>query len=169
MPSVRMSSHFLQAHALLNLHLLHSCTSRHPGSTSDSPAQENGFQIYSPLSHITSHSAPSPGAEDAGAEKTSSFTADDLLSVMRRIITASHSLSYFDLCHELGADVVDSMVRGRILELRWSAAVTEEAPKGNEDGALGPRLFATTPIVKYAMKEVLNEYKLKGWKSSVRF
>jgi hypothetical protein len=85
----------------------------------------------------------------------------DLLTVMRRLTTVSSSLPYFPLCRELGTHVVDSMVRGRLLELRWSPTVTEEGmhePTARQPDELGPRLVPTTPIVAYAMKDVLKEY-----------
>ncbi|KAF8589604.1 hypothetical protein K439DRAFT_1383161 [Ramaria rubella] len=149
--SVRMSSHFLQAHALLNLQLLHS----RPNPMDSSDSHHRKFEIYSPLAL--------PERSKAEPERAPSFKAEDLLLVMRRL-TTSFSLPYFLLCRELGADVVDGMVQGRILELRWSPAVTTEGDptlrtcKDDRD-ALGPRLFATTPIIAFAMQEVLKEYE----------
>jgi len=56
------------------------------------------------------------------------------------------------------------MVRGRLLELRWSKTVTEEGggEGGREEENVGPQLVPTTPIIAYAMKEVLREYVLTG-------
>ncbi|KIJ47535.1 hypothetical protein M422DRAFT_778130 [Sphaerobolus stellatus SS14] len=135
---VRMSSHFLQAHALLNLHLLHARS-----STQD-------------LLRMS-----------AFPELTASFTAADLLNVMQRLTSpslATPSLPYFALCRELGTHVVDSMVRGRLLELRWSNTVMEEGDqltrgkgKGKQE-RVGPQLVPTTPIIGYAMREILKEY-----------
>ena len=157
-----MSSHFIQAHALLNLQLLHSRTADNPVNSSCSPSEEARFPIYSPLSHGPPHARPPPGNFGVDPEHRPFFTARDLISVMHRITTQSHPLPYFGLCRELGTDVVDSMIRGRILELRWSCPVTEEGThplNASEDKTLGPRLLATTPIMKYAMKEVLSEYQ----------
>lgn len=40
------------------------------------------------------------------------------------------SLNYFMLCREFGARAIDGMVRGRILDLRWTEPVTrEDAPE----------------------------------------
>jgi hypothetical protein len=91
------------------------------------------------------------------------------------------SLPYFSLCRELGAAAVDEMVRGRILELRWTPSVTPEnaGPDGASHGSdtigdgrdtnseageearysnVGPFLLPTTPILGYAMRVVLNEW-----------
>lgn len=72
-------------------------------------------------------------------------------------------IGYFALCRELGANEVDSMVRGRILELRWSATVTEEGDTGGGEGRreriVGPVLVPTTAVVRFAMGEVLKEYE----------
>lgn len=69
---------------------------------------------------------------------------------------------------------MDEMVRGRILELRWSPTVTDEtraikeAEKketrnndlvGDKEGEdVGPVLLPTTPILGYAMRVVLKEW-----------
>ncbi|ORY88261.1 hypothetical protein BCR35DRAFT_276955 [Leucosporidium creatinivorum] len=190
------SSHFLQAHSLLNLQLIHS----------DPSHRSPGFEIYSSLKQVSPHAAPSPfhaggSEEEAEAEKsTSDFSARDLLLVMSRLappapnapppkslassfgakasssppssddedLPLSH-LQYFPLCRELGARSVDGMVRGRILELRWSKTVTPEGdrgerPRGAESrGVHGPVLVPTTPVVRRAMREVLQEYEEEGW------
>ncbi|KIJ23270.1 hypothetical protein M422DRAFT_276191 [Sphaerobolus stellatus SS14] len=161
---VCMSSHFLQAHALLNLHLLHARS-----SDPDSGSSQNvGFRIYSPLAKVSPHAAPSPdGFAPDEPELIASFTAADLLNVMQRLTShslATPSLPYFALCRELGTHVVDSMVRGRLLELRWSNTVMEEGDqltrgkgKGKQE-RVGPQLVPTTPIIGYAMREILKEY-----------
>lgn len=131
----------------------------------------------------------------------------------------TRALSYFHLCREMGARAVDGMVRGRILDLRWtdpvsregwdprvlsmhvrqslhanraaagaqsSATMVNELPETAEDGMVplsdeefhreeqrlfelrggiedeeeivGPKLVPTTPIMRFAMKEVVQEY-----------
>ncbi|BGP52767.1 hypothetical protein JCM8202v2_000324 [Rhodotorula sphaerocarpa] len=156
------STHFLQAHALLNLHLIHSSPSV-PGDE-DSPTQ--GFAIYSSLRDASPHASPSPFGESASAE----FRASDLLKVMQHLRPgALDSLAYFPLCRKLGARAVDGMVRGRLLELRWTEAITEEGePASAEErkarrAVVGPRVLPTTPVVRYAMGEVLEEYKREGF------
>lgn len=190
------SSHFLQAHSLLNLQLIHS----------DPAHRSPGFEIYSSLKQVSPHAAPSPfhagGNEEEGKGEgnQSDFSARDLLVVMSRLappasdapppkslassfgakdpssspsqsdenLPLSH-LQYFPLCRELGARSVDGMVRGRILELRWSKTVTPEGdggerPRGAESrGVHGPVLVPTTPVVRRAMREVLQEYEEEGW------
>ena len=96
------------------------------------------------------------------------------------------SLPYFLLCRELGVHAVDDMVRGRLLELRWTETVTREgdteswtnSPRttqylrgsvlrtesqgsGNGMEIIGPKVVPTTPIMRYAMREVLKEYNLE--------
>lgn len=70
-------------------------------------------------------------------------------------------IPYFPLCRELGADVVDGMVRGRLLELRWSRTVNEEVTTAegvDVEDDIGPKLIPTTPILSYAMRVVLDEW-----------
>jgi len=149
-----------------------------------------------------------------------------LLKVMSRLTQPDAGfLPYFLLCRELGVRAVDGMVRGRVLDLRWTETVTKEngevgrvgvglvvggaqagvggvgspigagssgtaveAMGGTEDGdmvavserdlgqpltnvydeddddeeamdVVGPKLVATTPIMKFAMREVVEEYE----------
>ncbi|KAK4057469.1 hypothetical protein OIO90_001538 [Microbotryomycetes sp. JL221] len=162
----RQSSHFLQAHSLLNLQLIHSMPLR--------PGEENassGFEIYSALAQSSPHASPSPFIQsnsEAGSTQSSmssggsTFAAADLLLVMARLCSEP-ALLYFPLCRELGAKAVDGMIRGRILELRWSKTIT---PEGTEEeirtrdsiNTVGPLVVPTTPVVKFAMRTVLQEY-----------
>lgn len=254
--TVKQSSHFLQAHALLNLHIIHSAqappNSAGPGPTTDatpssehaqdgpqtaqqrvpsSPASNSGFRIYSPL-NLQPHAAPTsfaPATSSNGdaPEFHADFTAIQLLKVMNRLAQpGARSLPYFLLCRELGARAVDGMVRGRILDLRWTDPVTKEGvdsrarsmrvresfrlrdsmrvpgresrvqfaagssatavndygEMGTEEGEIlpmtedeiyrmdqpppdefeeefvGPKLVPITPIMRYAMREVVQEY-----------
>ncbi|GAA5863072.1 hypothetical protein JCM3774_001412 [Rhodotorula dairenensis] len=159
--SPRQSTHFLQAHALLNLHLIHSSPSK-PG---DEESSSQGFAIYSSLRAASPHASPSPFGESDAAE----FKASDLLSVMQHLQPgAKDSMLYFPLCRKLGAQAVDGMIRGRLLELRWTEAITEEGETSREERlarreAVGPRVLPTTPVVRYAMGEVLEEYRREGY------
>lgn len=154
----REATHYLQADSLIQLQLIHSM----PPDDSDSPSK--GFQIYSPLRNASPHAAPSPfGDSEAGAD----FKPSDLLRVMQRLQPgADDALPYFPLCREMGARAVDGMVRGRLLELRWSAAVTEEGDpneRPKKKKMVGPVVLPTTPVVRYAMGEVLKEYAAEGF------
>lgn len=44
----------------------------------------------------------------------------------RLVQPGARALSYFHLCREMGARAVDGMVRGRILDLRWTDPVSRE-------------------------------------------
>ncbi|TFK31804.1 hypothetical protein BDQ12DRAFT_693507 [Crucibulum laeve] len=232
---VKQSSHFLQAHALLNLHIIHS--SQSPGAQEEDAARAAnasnpdtlhpglgpaGFKIYSPISHPLGPSA-SPGisgddrsiAMTAG-QYSADFSAMQLLKVMSRLAQPdTQYLPYFHLCRELGVRAVDGMVKGRVLDLRWTETVTKEmgeemrvrshagtAGMGMRFGAessgttavdldppppideedmipvedhelprqpgdpyeeimevVGPKLVPTTPIMRFAMREVVQEYE----------
>ncbi|GAA5986311.1 hypothetical protein JCM5350_002977 [Sporobolomyces pararoseus] len=154
------SSHFLQAHALLNLQLIHA---RPPGTADEKDENESstGFKIYSPLQG----SAPAGTGSPTGSH-SADFTVHDLLTVMSRLAPGKlEALPYFALCREMGAQAVDGMVRGRILELRWSSTVTEEGEASSvldsekQKKIVGPVLVPTTPVIKFAMAQVLEEWK----------
>ncbi|KZS96760.1 hypothetical protein SISNIDRAFT_547505 [Sistotremastrum niveocremeum HHB9708] len=163
--TIEQSSHFVQAHALLNLQLVHSVN---PSNKEDDKVQN--FQIYSA---VTQHGSPSSNttslASNGDDSQIGTFTADHLLTVMRRLVGSDaekeggkrpRSIPYFPLCRELGVEAVDAMVRGRILELRWTRTVSEEKDEDeNLRIAVGPRLVPTTPILGYAMRTVLKEWE----------
>lgn len=178
---VEETSHYLQAHALLNLQLIHS-------NTEVSKRPKGSFRIYSPLDP-SPHASPSPSnppPSPLGTENSSmisgelpppaespSFTSEELLSVMERLTdpAGKGKIGYFELCREIGAANVDEMVRGRVLELRWTPTVTPEGHnlgegkevqegKSEKEGKnLGPVLLPTTPILGYAMRAVLREWR----------
>ncbi|KDE03351.1 hypothetical protein MVLG_06158 [Microbotryum lychnidis-dioicae p1A1 Lamole] len=174
-----LSSHFLQAHSLLNLQLIHSL----PMTDSAEPNVESanqggsGFSIYSPLVQASPHAASSPFNSDPSSQLAaasasgaagsgSDFSTQSLLLVMTRL-RKRFELPYFPLCRELGARAVDGMVRGRVLELRWSRTITEERNGAAEErvkrgGVQGPVVVATTPVLHHAMAAVLDEYKEEG-------
>ncbi|KAI8989619.1 hypothetical protein BD414DRAFT_484704 [Trametes punicea] len=158
---IKQSSHFIQAHALLNLHIIHSAQastngrapdgSNAPGSPESQHASTHaihrlspphsagvgaGFRIYSPLTAnphqsppavLASGAAAAGSAGDEAPEFQADFTAYQLLKVMNRLAQpGARSLPYFLLCREMGARAVDGMVRGRILDLRWTEPVSRE-------------------------------------------
>ncbi|KAI0037074.1 hypothetical protein K488DRAFT_39841 [Vararia minispora EC-137] len=147
------SSHFIQAHSLLNLHIIHSSHLADPNSGTMPRSRRNsaaptarhstvnfhessqlggggnsssGFPIYNPLSGPPRN----PHATSTSMPEpsyTSDFTALQLLRIMSRLTQpGTRSLSYFLLCREFGARAVDGMIRGRILDLRWMEPVTSE-------------------------------------------
>jgi len=149
------------------------------------------------------------------------FSAMELLKVMSRLSKPeTQYLPYFHLCRELGVRAVDGMVKGRVLDLRWTETVTKESgeeprvrslppvpmnvqntgavlgsgvsgvgngvipgappPLVDEDEimepvsagemhsgnvfeavmeVIGPKLVPTTPIMRYAMRDVVEEYE----------
>ncbi|KAH9941565.1 hypothetical protein B0H21DRAFT_869580 [Amylocystis lapponica] len=153
---IKQSSHFLQAHALLNLHIIHSAQAPRPGQSANGageapptpnsihdgsqhatqrlsppPGSNTAFRIYSPL---TAHPHILPpgfggasGSAGSAPEFQTDFTALQLLKVMNQLAQpGARSLPYFLLCREIGVRTVDAMVRGRILDLRWTEPITRE-------------------------------------------
>ncbi|EKM56706.1 uncharacterized protein PHACADRAFT_141576 [Phanerochaete carnosa HHB-10118-sp] len=246
---IKQSSHFLQAHSLLNLHVIHAAQAPPPsdddagpksprspvppGNGSGNPLQRTpsnqplstgtGFRIYSPLTlNVDPHQSPSSFTPaGVGSDSMAEFTAIQLLKVMDRLVQpGTRALSYFHLCREMGARAVDGMVRGRILDLRWTDPVSKEGwdprvlsmrPRESlhpgrvtgagssgtmvnevplaaevdeemmtaltdeefmreeqrvyelraveeEEEIVGPKLVSTTPIMRFAMREVVQEY-----------
>lgn len=182
-----------------------------------------GFRIYSPLTiNADPHESPATFTPaGTGSDTTAEFTAIQLLKVMNRFAQpGTRALSYFLLCREMGARAVDGMVRGRILDLRWTDPVSREGwdpralsmrqsmrvreslhgtrlPAAGSSGTMvnemdleeeemialsdeelfreeqralelqgaeeeeeivGPKLVPQTPIMRFAMKEVVQEY-----------
>ena len=89
---------------------------------------------------------------------TQDFTPVALLKVCKRLLKEK-AIPYFPLCRELGARAVDGLVRGRILELRWTESITPEYEIEQSVKETGPLLLPTTPVIRAAMKQVLEEWK----------
>jgi hypothetical protein len=71
------------------------------------------------------------------------FTAMQLLKTMSRLTQRDVTfLPYFSLCREMGVRAVDGMVKGRVLDLRWTETVIKE---GSED--VGQRADPPSPTV----------------------
>jgi hypothetical protein len=68
---------------------------------------------------------------------TADFTASQLIKVMVKLTEnedgPARALPYFLLCKEIGVKAVDGMVRGRILDLRWTEVVKRSNTVGAED------------------------------------
>jgi hypothetical protein len=115
--SAKASSHYAQAHALLNLQLIHASPAL-SSEEEDTTAQAAGFGIYSPLRPTGGDDNPTPQGND--------FTPMNLLEVCKRLL-AENALPYFPLCRELGARAVDGLVKGKLRAarpLRWPLALT---------------------------------------------
>ncbi|KAG1752114.1 hypothetical protein EDB19DRAFT_1893041 [Suillus lakei] len=141
---IKQSSHFLQAHAVLNLHIIHSsqATTMSGGGGGQDPTTPStpaarprssgpdalhanlgpaGFKTYHPVRN----SLRDPGS--VGEEYSADFSAMQLLKVMSKLSQAGTThLPYFLLCRELGVRAVDGMIKGRVLNLQWTDPVTHE-------------------------------------------
>jgi hypothetical protein len=127
---------FIQAYTLLQFHLT-----------------RKNFETFSPLSTAT--------AGTSTEEDDARFTAKDLLFVMRKLTQPPYSVPYFTLCREIGTSEVDSMIKGRILEVRWTRSVSPEEGwverQWSEDGIERPVVLPMTRMVRKAMEVVLRE------------
>jgi hypothetical protein len=80
---------------------------------------------------------------------------------MRKLVRPPYSVAYFELCREVGSEVVDAVVKSRLVELRWTSAVSDDGYSVLEgEGELRferPRIVAMTPVLRKAMEIVLRE------------
>ncbi|KAL1742195.1 hypothetical protein HDZ31DRAFT_66205 [Schizophyllum fasciatum] len=229
---IKQSSHFLQAHALLNLLVIHTAQrdgklgDEDDGSDGDvTPNQSMATLLPNGGRAPAGSTAPGPRAHTPSTMRTlapvqpdndedgaHAFTALQLLRVMSRL-RQEHALPYFGLCREYGVAAVDGMVRARVLDIRWTDPVADEAAperpavteewlrrqmarssdtavgggasqhmsgvqvqEDGEDGeeeemqplneleaelapVVGPKCVPVTPIMRYAMAEVVAEYE----------
>jgi hypothetical protein len=194
-----------------------------PASPHSSATMMHSHANPSSTARVTAFAAPSGAPRTphpAGPSEpnfASDFTAIQLLRVMSRLTQPGiRALSYFMLCREFGVRAVDGMVRGRILDLRWTEPVTKEGmelPEGatpspitpgagagaasrrasigvhlaasgsgtaimesvdgdmipisereagmlpDDEEIFGPKIVPATPILRYAMREVVAEYE----------
>lgn len=147
---IKQSSHFLQAHAVLNLHIIHSSQASTVTSSGQDPTTPStpaarprssgpdalhanlgpaGFKTYTPARN----SFRDPGS--IGEEYSADFSAMQLLKVMSKLSqVGTNHLPYFLLCRELGVRAVDGMIKGRVLNLHWTDPVTHEGePLGHPE------------------------------------
>lgn len=130
------SAIFVQAYTLLQFHLTHE-----------------QFETFSPLSTATA--GTSTEGDDA------QFSAKELTYVMRKLVEPPYSMPYFTLCREIGTAKVDSMIKTRILELRWTKTVSPEEHwierVWSEDGIERPIVLPMTRVIRRAMEVILSE------------
>ncbi|KAH8915167.1 hypothetical protein BT69DRAFT_1341666 [Atractiella rhizophila] len=145
---IERSSHYLQAYNLLHFHILHSLSLESDTSPSAPPQPQsdtsafNFIDIYSPI--LTSEPPPVP------------LPLPQLISIFTSLSsTRDAELPYFALCRKIGRERVDSLVRGRILELRWSGQEGEEV-EGSGEGT-GPMLRPISQVMRFAMGNVVKE------------
>ena len=152
------SSHYLQAYALVRLHLIHASAGELGAGKSG-----GGFSIYSPL----------PVADDAPNAEEGPPRAETLLAILRRLRDRGYEvrlpfsavlirqLDYFQAAAEFGAGAVDAAVHGKLLEIRWISSISPEDPPsfaraGRQDRAPGqfiaPQLVPMTPVVGAAIR-----------------
>ena len=84
------------------------------------------------------------------------FSAMQLLKVMSRLAAPeTHYLPYFHLCRELGVRAVDGMVKGRVLDLRWTETVTREVGEEIRVRSVATPTPIPTPIPVGAVPAVI--------------
>ncbi|KAG9307961.1 hypothetical protein JVU11DRAFT_12767 [Chiua virens] len=125
---IKQSSHFLQAHASLNLHIVHSsqlAVARDPTTPSTPgprPRSSGPDALHAGLGPA-GFKAYVSSIEDYSAD----FSAMQLLKVMSKLSQPGmQHLPYFLLCRELGVRAVDGMIKGKLLNLHWSELVGKE-------------------------------------------
>lgn len=185
---VKQSSHFLKAHTLLNIRIIHSSQTSSP-----TPQLQGSLPVGTNADSINRPDAPSPNVFGAASLD---FSAMQLLKVMTRLTQRNDVpyLPYFMLCREMGAVTVNGMVKARILDLRWTDPLTEEYVddippplpeavniEGSTGGGgygvenpitetrrnpyeailevVGPKLVPCSPIMRLAMRQVISEYE----------
>ena len=134
--TVYESAIFVQAYTLLQFHLTRP-----------------KFETFSPLSTATSGTSTE--------EDSATFSPDELRHVMKTMVERPYSRPYFQLCSEIGTTQVDSMIKTRILELRWTRTISPEDTAAEDvwanDGIQRPVVLPMTRIIRRAMEVVLKE------------
>ncbi|KAJ7577511.1 hypothetical protein C8J56DRAFT_798930 [Mycena floridula] len=168
---VKQSSQFLHAYALLNLHIIHSSQ-----SFQDEPEVVSNPDAVHPALGDAGRRIYTSAAVDSDDQYGANFSAMQLLKVLSRFTGPVEHLSYFNLCRELGVRAVDAMVRARILDLQWTEPInscirpiSQSAFSAEGDGDMvavadpydwiGPKLVPITPVMRYAIQEVIQEYQ----------
>jgi hypothetical protein len=86
---------------------------------------------------------------------------------MSKLVQPPCSLEYFALCKEMGSEAVDAVVKSRLVELRWTRAVSDDGYSvvdgvGKEMRFERPRIVAMTPVLRKAMEIVLKEEMMES-------
>lgn len=127
---------FIQAYTLLQFHLTRT-----------------NFETYSPLSTAI--------AWADNNDHEAAFDAKQLLKVMKIMVEPPYSAPYFTMCRDIGTKAVDSMIKARILELRWTKTVVPEEESServwSKDGIERPVVLPMTRIIRKAMEIILQE------------
>ncbi|KAF8128687.1 hypothetical protein EV363DRAFT_1433071 [Boletus edulis] len=193
---IKQCSPFLQAHATLNLHIVHSsqlACARDPTTPSTPgprPRSSGPDALHAGLGPAGFKSYP-PREASSIDDYSADFSAMQLLKVMSKLSQpGTQHLPYFLLCREIGVRAVDGMIKGKVLNLHWTEPVGKEpdipvisAPssedgdmvmvnpvnlstrdlgqidEGAEHEIIGPKLTPLTPIMRFAMREVVQEYE----------
>lgn len=129
--SVKQSTPFLQAHATLNLHIVHSSqlTSARDPTTPSTPGPRPRSSGPDAL-HAGLGPAGFNSPRDASSieDYSADFSAMQLLKVMSKLSQpGTQHLPYFLLCREIGVRAVDGMIKGKVLNLHWTEPVGREA------------------------------------------
>jgi len=84
---------------------------------------------------------------------------------MRKLVQPPCSVEYFALCEEMGSEAVDAVIKSRLVELRWTKAVSDDGYSVIDgEGELRferPRIVAMTPVLGKAMEIVLKEEEIQ--------
>jgi hypothetical protein len=134
-----MSSHFILAYCFVRLHLAHS------------KSPKTNFESYSVVHEATD------------TNEMTIMKHSDLIKLFEALVR-KEKLYYFDLCEQIGVEIVDAMVRGRLVELRWTPTITSkhrssnsEVSPTNQSDSQKPVIVSMTPIMQRAIVLVLSE------------
>ncbi|KAG8216053.1 hypothetical protein J3R82DRAFT_8053 [Butyriboletus roseoflavus] len=127
---LKQSSHFLQAHATLNLHIVHSSqqASAHdpitPSTSGPRPRSSGPDALHAGLGPA---GFSSPRGASSIEDYSADFSAMQLLKVMSKLSQpGTQHLPYFLLCRDIGVRAVDGMIKGKVLNLHWTEPVGRE-------------------------------------------
>jgi hypothetical protein len=162
---VKECSHFLQAHTLLNIRIIRSSQ---PAKLEAQDGQQ-ATRVH-PVPGEVAVVSEMTGDGGTKGDGNKEFTAVQLLKVMTRLTQRQDVpyLPYFMLCREMGVDAVNSMVRARVLDLRWTDPITDERMASEEEGGnpyesilevVGPKLVPVSGIMRVAMRVCVAEYE----------
>ena len=86
---------------------------------------------------------------------------EQLHTLMEKLLRPPYSIPYFNLCQEMCSETVDAVVKSRLVELRWTRAISDDGSSVIEGkGEMRferPRIVAMTPVLRKAIEVVLRE------------